>query len=141
MQMKKLKRKIYIKFWPVKDLSWSIVENYFSLLFFCSARRDKPEQCVGFIEGLMPMFSLTSVTVLYFTFGYFSRSDLLNTNLRLYCITYGLIYSNLNVSVIAARYGCMVFTLFFLKFRGGGGLWNIFHQVCGKQFFWGNSVI
>ncbi|XP_066918455.1 ethanolaminephosphotransferase 1-like [Clytia hemisphaerica] len=67
------------------------------------ARRDRPEKCVSFFEGLMPMLSLTSVTLVYLYFGYFSHADIFYTNLRLYAITYGIIYANLNCRLIIAQ--------------------------------------
>jgi len=67
------------------------------------ARRDHPERCVSFTEGLMPMFSLTAVTASFFYFGYFSNVQLFKTDLRLYCITYGILYSNINCRLILSQ--------------------------------------
>lgn len=67
------------------------------------ARRDRSYQCVSFLEGLVPMFSLSSVTLVYFSFGYFSHSNLIYTNLRWFCFAYGIIYANLNCRLIVAQ--------------------------------------
>jgi len=75
----------------------------FSIANQVKARRDSPGDCVTVWESIQPLTCLCSVTVLHFFYGYLSTGDLINTQIRLFLISYGILFSNLNCRLIVAQ--------------------------------------
>jgi len=67
------------------------------------ARIYTPSDCKGVIEGLVPVFCISLVSILYFVFGYYSPANIVITDLRLYLVGYGLLYTNINCRLIVAQ--------------------------------------
>ncbi|XP_047141095.1 ethanolaminephosphotransferase 1 isoform X1 [Hydra vulgaris] len=74
----------------------SIINQY-------QARKKTPKDCVPVIEGLYPLVAIVIPTFLYLLFGYWSDSNIVITNLRLYIVGYGLLYSNITCRLIISQ--------------------------------------
>ena len=87
---------------------WSWTNNNLHPINF-RARRDAPGDCVSWWESVQPLTCFTSVTLLHFVYGYTSTGYVIDSQIRLYLISYGILFSNLNVSIIFFNFNFIIF--------------------------------
>lgn len=74
----------------------------FSIYNQIQARRTL-DDCVSIWEGVQPLVCFGSVTVLHLAYGLVSPANVINTQMRLFMVCYGILFSNLNCRLIVAE--------------------------------------
>lgn len=67
------------------------------------ARKENPTQCVSVEESIQPLISLGSITALHVLYGYLAVDNVVETQLKLYVVSYGILYANVNCRLIVAQ--------------------------------------
>lgn len=87
------------------------VTLYGLVLFVClpvslfnqlKARKEYPSDCHSVWESVQPLISLGSITTLHLAYGYLSPANIVESQLKLYIVSYGILYANINCRLIVA---------------------------------------